>query len=143
MLTSTGTMAVTPARVLLPLLASVLALLAGCEAMTPAECATADWRSRGLQDGMRGTEDRAAAYYESCSAAGRQIDLQLYRTGRSQGLLTYCRLDNAMSEGLAGHAYGDVCPPALDPNFRLFHEAAYAVYRTGSHINSLRSGLRY
>lgn len=100
-------------------------LLAGCESLTPAECATADWRQRGLQDGMHGSADRAADYYESCTKAGYKIDVATYRAGRAQGLQTYCRLDNAITEGLAGHSYGGVCPPQLDQNFRIFHEAAY------------------
>ncbi len=42
------------------------AFLAGCESLTPAECATANWRQLGVQDGARGAHDRAASYYETC-----------------------------------------------------------------------------
>ena len=84
-------------------LAALLALLAGCEAMTPAECATADWGRRGFDDGSKG------------------------QAGRDQGLIAYCQLDNAINEGLAGRSYGGVCPPQLDSNFRIFHQEGYAV----------------
>ena len=101
------------------------ALLAGCESLSPAECATADWGRLGLQDGSRGQSDRSADYYESCSKAGLRVDVATYRAGRDQGLQSYCRLDNAITEGLAGRSYGDVCPAPFDANFRLFHDAAY------------------
>jgi hypothetical protein len=107
--------------------AGALMLLAGCEAMTPAECATADWGRRGFEDGSKGLTDRSADYYESCSKAGQRVDVAVYRAGRDQGLPGYCRLDNAINEGLAGRSYAGVCPPQLDSNFRVFHQAGYAV----------------
>ena len=101
------------------------ALLGGCESMSPAECATADWRGRGVEDGRQGRTDSAADYHESCSKAGVQMDLASYRAGRSQGLQSYCRPDNAIKEGLAGRSYNNVCPPSLEQNFRTFYAAAY------------------
>ena len=113
-------------QIFLLIITAVAAMLAGCEAMTPAECATADWGQRGLQDGSSGRIDRSADYYESCSKTGQRVDLVNYRTGRDRGLLSYCRLDNAINEGLAGRSYAGVCPPQLDQNFRVFHQAGYA-----------------
>ena len=115
-------------RIFLLLVAVIATLLAGCEAMTPAQCATADWGQRGLQDGVSGRTDRSADYYEACSKTGRRVDVGNYRAGRDRGLLSYCRLDNAINEGLAGRSYAGVCPPQLDRNFRVFHQAAYAEY---------------
>lgn len=101
------------------------ALLGGCESMSPAECATADWRGRGLEDGRQGRADSAADYHESCSKAGVQMDLASYRAGRAQGLQSYCRPDNAIKEGLAGRSYNNVCPQPASESFRIFHTAAY------------------
>lgn len=100
-------------------------LLSGCESMSPAECATANWRERGIQDGGQGHTDRAADYHESCAKASIPIDLENYRAGRAQGLQSYCRLSNAINEGLAGHGYSDVCPSPAGQNFKLLHAAAY------------------
>lgn len=102
-------------------------LLAGCESLSPAECATANWYQLGVQDGQRGRSDRAADYHESCSKAGIGVDLNRYRIGRSEGLQSYCRLDNAINEGLAGRSYEHVCPPQMESNFQLFHDAGYRV----------------
>ncbi len=101
------------------------ALLGGCESMSPAECATADWRGRGVEDARQGRTDSAADYHESCAKAGVPMDLASYRAGRAQGLQSYCRPDNAIQEGLAGRSYNNVCPPSLEQNFKPFYSAAY------------------
>jgi hypothetical protein len=108
---------------LLPLLLPIV--LAGCESLSPAECATADWRQLGMHDGARGQLDRIADYHASCSKVGIKVDAAGYRAGRDQGLQAYCRLDNAINEGLAGRSYNGVCLAPFDANFRMFHEAGY------------------
>ncbi|MDQ3059061.1 MAG: DUF2799 domain-containing protein [Pseudomonadota bacterium] len=101
------------------------ALLGGCESMSPSECATANWRERGLNDGRQGRPDSAADYHESCAKAGVQMDVPSYRAGRTDGLQSYCRLGNAIQEGLAGRSYHEVCPLPADQDFKVFHAAAY------------------
>jgi hypothetical protein len=103
----------------------VPALLAGCESLSPAECATADWRQLGVQDGSRGRTDRAADYYESCAKAGISVNVAVYRAGRDQGLQSYCQPANALNEGLAGNSYEGVCPAPMDQNFRNIHGIAW------------------
>lgn len=114
-----------PAACLTLLLAALTLILAGCESLSPAQCATANWRQMGVQDGARGRTDRAASYYESCTKAGLRIDVLSYRAGRLEGLQSYCQPGNAINEGLAGRTYAGVCPLPLDQTFRIFHEAAY------------------
>jgi len=106
-------------------LITLTALLAGCESMSPSECATANWRERGVQDGSRGRTDSAADYHESCSKAGVRVDVESYRAGRAEGLQSYCRPGNAIHEGQAGRSYNDVCPAPPGQNFKLFHAIAY------------------
>ncbi|MBI2728105.1 MAG: DUF2799 domain-containing protein [Polaromonas sp.] len=129
-------------RIGLLVMAAMLAILAGCEAMTPAECATADWGRRGFEDGSKGRVDRSADYYESCSKAGQRVEVAIYRAGRDQGLLNYCRPDNAINEGLAGRTYAGVCPPQMDSNFRVFHQAAYAEQDARKTVARLQSEQR-
>lgn len=107
------------------LLLAAAALLAGCESLSPAECATADWRQLGVQDGSRGQGDRAADYYESCAKAGIAVNVTAYREGRNQGLMQYCQPANALREGLAGHSYEGVCPAPMDQSFRNIHGIAW------------------
>jgi len=108
-----------------PVLMAVSALLAGCESLSPAECATADWQQLGVQDGSRGRADRAASYYESCAKAGIAVNVAVYRAGRNHGLQSYCQPANALNEGLAGNSYEGVCPAPMDQNFRNIHGIAW------------------
>ncbi len=113
-------------------------LLSGCESLSPAECATANWQQLGVQDGSRGVADRAASYHESCSKAGVQVDLARYRAGRVQGLQSYCQLDNAVREGMAGRSYDGVCTGPGEPTFRRFHQAGRDEYQAREEISRLR-----
>jgi hypothetical protein len=115
------------------------ALLSGCESMSPSECATANWRERGVQDGNRGQSDNIAAYHESCAKAGIAADAASYRAGRTQGLQSYCRLDNAIKEGLAGRDYEDVCPAPGGQNFKTLHAAAYREQEARKKLEQLQN----
>ena len=128
-------MKITPARLLLCL---VPILLTGCASMSPSECATADWYQRGLQDGEQGAADRSASYYEACSEAGVRVDVNTYRRGRAQGLQAYCRLGNAVTEGLAGKTYGDVCPQPAGQSFKAIHAVAFRAQDTSKTVARLR-----
>lgn len=124
-------------RLALSLLLPVL--LAGCESLSPAECATADWRQLGVQDGNRGKADRSADYYESCQKAGVGVDVASYRQGRGEGLQNYCQYSNAIREGLAGRRYAGVCPAPFDPTFRALHDAAYQAQSSHGEIQRLQN----
>ena len=128
-------MKLTPAKWLL---CFIPAVLAGCASMSPSECATADWRQRGEQDGRQGNEDRSASYFEACSKAGIGVDVTTYRSGRALGLQSYCRLGNAITEGLAGRPYGDVCPQPTDQSFKSIHAVAFRVQETQKNVSRLR-----
>jgi hypothetical protein len=125
-----------PLRFFASLLAFASLALGGCTPMTPAECKTANWYDIGLRDGIAGQpvselDDRT----RSCAEAGVQANATAYLRGRNQGLLSYCRMDNAVRLGLDGKTYQGVCAPAIDPEFR----RRYAV---GKEVHSARSGLR-
>jgi Protein of unknown function (DUF2799) len=120
------------------LLICLAAALAGCETLSPAECATADWRQLGQQDGGRGEPDRSADYFESCSKAKIAVDTNAYRTGRAEGLQSFCRPANAINEGLGGRAYRGVCPIALDASFRSIHDISLKVHEARQNINRIQ-----
>lgn len=120
------------------LLGPALLLLSSCAALSPEECATADWYGLGVKDGSRGRADRAADYFESCSKAKIAVDVGRYRSGRAEGLQSYCQLDNAIREGLAGSSYGGVCPAGVaDSNFRQVHGVAMQEYQARQNLNRL------
>ena len=116
----------------------MVVFLTGCESLSPAECATANWRQLGLQDGGRGDPDRAAGYFESCSKVNIAVDVNSYRAGRAEGLQGYCRPANALSEGLAGRSYHGVCPPPLDQSFRSVYDIAWRAQDTSQAMNRIQ-----
>ena len=120
------------------LILPIAVFLMGCESLSPAECATANWRDLGLQDGGRGEPDRAADYFESCSKAKVAVDVNTYRAARAEGLQSYCRPANTLSEGLAGKSYRGVCPAPLDQSFRSVHDIAWRAQDTSAALASLQ-----
>ncbi len=124
-----------PAITCMTLLLAVF--LTGCETLTPAECATANWREMGLQDGSRGEADRAAKFFESCSKVNIAVDVATYRRGRAEGLQGYCSLGNALAEGQAGRPYGDVCPPQINQSFRNVHSVALREFNARKNMDRL------
>jgi hypothetical protein len=120
---------------LLPLL---LLALTGCATMNEDECHTADWRDIGRRDGRSGyPHSRLAEHREACMKHGVRPDERLYAEGRDQGLREYCKLDNAVRDGLAGRQYQGVCPSGIDRDFRDLNEAAYAVYSARKEISNV------
>jgi len=115
-------------------------MLGGCATMDESECRTADWREIGLRDGRAGhTSARLGEHREACLTHGIVPDERLYADGRRLGLRDYCVLDNAVREGLAGRRYQDVCPSGIDRDFRELNDAAYAVHKVRSEIDSADS----
>ena len=83
-----------------------------------AQCAQTDWTKFGVNDGTLGvpTSDRSDKFAD-CAEVGQPADLVAYQAGRTQGLQTYCTLENGYKVGLEGRRYDNVCPPSLAADF--------------------------
>lgn len=115
-------------------------LSSACATLDADECRAADWRQIGRSDGERGHgTGRLDEHRKACAEHGIRPDADRYWLGRSEGLLHYCRLDNALRVGRAGQGYQGVCPPAVDAHFRQWHAAAYEVSRIRSAMDSVNS----
>ena len=92
--------------------------LAGCSAMSPQECRTADWREQGMRDAMQG---QARSHFddirEACAEAGVVPSQNLYFTGYANGLLQFCTPANGAQWGRQGKSYNNTCPPQLETAF--------------------------
>ena len=121
------------------------AMLASCEtgpAMEPAQCAVADWRQIGFQDGSNGrAPERFVERQQACIAAGYGADQQAYMAGRREGLWNWCRPDRAFQLGLAGNGYSGQCPPELDGAFRDAHADGSRAYQALSALRSAESSV--
>lgn len=106
--------------------------------MSEEDCRRGDWFGVGVRDGLAGeTRSRLSDHVKACYEYGIAINNEAYFSGREQGLRDYCRIDNAFSEGLSGHRYYHVCPPAMDSLFARYHSAAFAIYEHRSELDRL------
>lgn len=113
-------------------------LMASCATMSPQECKVANWREVGLGDGLSGqTVPHLDERIKDCRKAGVAIDLRAYHEGRELGLLSYCRLENAIPLGLSGGSYAGVCPPSIDAAFQQRFQLALAVHDLRRAVASL------
>jgi hypothetical protein len=97
----------------------ILVALAGCASMTVEECKVARWGEVGLRDGLAGAPlSRLNDLVKDCAEAKVAVDTPAYLQGRDQGLISYCRVDNATQIGLNGGLYAGVCPAGIDGEFR-------------------------
>ena len=100
----------------------LMALLAGCSTLSveerAAQCAQTDWTRFGVNDGTLGvpTSDRADRFAD-CAEVGQPADLVAYQAGRTEGLQSYCTLENGYKIGYEGRRYDGVCPPSLASDF--------------------------
>lgn len=117
-------------------------LLAGCATLSREQCLHGDWYGIGLADGQMGQPaSRIDQHASACAQYGVGPDSKLYMEGRAQGLLDYCRYDNAFATGLRGQRYQGVCPPEMDAAFDRYNGAAFEIYRLHQELDSVDSQL--
>jgi hypothetical protein len=124
-----------------------LLALASCATMSADECAVADWRSIGFQDGGQGLgmlkfTDREKA----CVKAGFTADMSAYQTGRQEGLVNFCQPQSGFRAGLRGYSYQGVCPANLEADFlygyndgQIAYQARQAVTEASNRLTAARS----
>jgi Protein of unknown function (DUF2799) len=118
------------------LLCVALVGIAGCAGMSEQACVSADWRTIGFEDGTLGrSEASIGRYRQQCGDHGVTPDLDAYRAGHAQGVLTYCRVSHGFEVGHSGAAYQGVCPANMEADF-------LAEYDAGRHLFELESALR-
>ena len=126
------------------------ALLAGCATgMGKDECAVADWRTIGYEDGLRGyPADRIGAHRVACAKHQIAPNLALYSEGRETGLREYCQPKNGFRVGLNGGGYANVCSGKTEAAFvdsyrwgRQIHDARADLRGTQARLRSARDGL--
>jgi hypothetical protein len=115
----------------------VAALLGACATgMGKDECAMADWRTIGYEDGLRGfPAERIGAHRVACAKHQVTPNLAAYTEGRDRGLREFCQPKNGFSVGLHGGGYANVCSGPTETAF-------VDSYRWGRQIFDARSELR-
>lgn len=119
-------------------------LLVSCQTMSKEECAVADWRVIGEQDGAAGynPQDRFARHVKACAKAGVAANQTVWYQGYQQGLPRYCTPLNGLSVGSQGKAYGNVCPTNLEAGFREGYDLGRIHHGKMREINSQETRIR-
>jgi hypothetical protein len=118
----------------------LLALLSACTTMSVEECKVARWGEVGLRDGLAGQPlSKLNDLAKDCAEAKVTVDTNAYLQGRDQGLITYCRPDNAVKLGLEGRSYQGACPASIDGDFRRRFSVGREVYDSREQTRNLDS----
>lgn len=124
---------------------ATLLTLGSCATMSKEQCLAGDWSGQGYADGAAGASmSRLGEHAEACMKHGVAPDDAAYRSGWSQGVVTYCTPERGFVEGRSGNGYAGVCPAELERAFmpayedgRVVYAAEQAVRDAESLINSL------
>ncbi len=131
--------------ILAGIVGTVVALvLFGCATLDKAECINADWKTIGFEDGARGYKgSRIGRHREACAKHGVAPDLDLYESGRRQGILEWCTPRNGYRLGVRGKSYNGVCPGTLEAEFVAAMDQGHAVYAYSFELKKQEDLLRY
>ena len=126
------------ALIVLPMIA-----LSGCATMSADQCATADWRTLGFEDGTRGeTLVKAERRGNACVDHGYIMDRAAYESGRDAGLGLYCTSEVAYSLGESGRSYTGVCVAHDEEVFIAAYQHGLELYAFTSAVSSAGSKLK-
>ena len=122
---------------------TVVALaLQGCATMSVDECATADWRALGFEDGSRGEAPaKAERRANACAKHGYAMDRNAYDGGRHSGLGLYCTEPTGYSLGEAGRTYDGVCADHNEGAFLDAYNRGFELYTFTSAVAAAQSEL--
>lgn len=112
--------------------------LAGCAAMSEAECRSGDWYGVGERDGRAGRGSRLGDYAEACEKAGVLPDTAEYANGRERGLRAYCTPENGYRAGVEGQSYQNVCAPEVQAAFLREYERGRERFEFRRDLDTLR-----
>lgn len=117
-------------RAALPVIGGVFVLSACASGVQPVDCASADWRAFGHEDGVTGRAPKhLGKRIDACMAeAPQDASLVEYRAGRATGLALYCTDERGFAVGRAGEPYNGVCPPETEPQFLAAYDDGHALY---------------
>jgi hypothetical protein len=118
----------------------LMALLSGCQTMTPTECKMTNWGERGQQDAFAGQAERILTYADDCASQQvplQQIHIAAYRSGYQQGLGYYCQPQRIIEQALDGKGSVEICPIASQQTLRPLYQTAKRVYDARQDLKQL------
>ena len=121
----------------------LILVISGCATLNEAECVNSDWRLIGYEDGVQGFDgSRIGNHRKACAKHGITPDAEVYREGRSEGLVEFCQPLRAFQYGLKGKTYTGVCPPEYEREFRVAYREGHGIHVLTINISRNESKLR-
>lgn len=103
--------------------------LHGCATMSVDECASADWRAFGYEDGTNGeTMGKGDKRSSACAKHGYAMNRDAYINGRNEGLSNYCTEDSGYTVGASGLPYNGVCINHNETRFLEAHSRGHQAF---------------
>lgn len=119
-----------------------LLTLAGCSGLSRNQCLASDWETIGYRDGVSGTDSTALMrHQDACMKHGIEADRRAYLAGWTEGVVRYCRPANGFDLGERGAAYRNVCPEALQGEFRAAYHDGRQLHIAHAEIDAVRHAI--
>jgi hypothetical protein len=116
--------------------------LTGCASLSQEECLSGDWRVIGYEDGAAGqAPGRVGEHSEACARYGVAPNLDLWRIGYEDGLLSYCTRPSGFRAGVTGATYNGVCSGPEAQEFLLAFRDGRSVYDVRQALSRAQSDL--
>ncbi|MFK8014367.1 MAG: DUF2799 domain-containing protein [Gammaproteobacteria bacterium] len=127
---------------ILALCAALSSCATGPSGMSAKDCASADWRALGVQDGQEGAASiRRDQRFAACAGSAPPPDQNAYGAGYADGLALLCTPKGGYEFGLAGKEYLYVCPRPQEPDFIQTYQIGYEEYELKETLRDAQRGL--
>jgi hypothetical protein len=108
----------------------VILLNTSCATLSKEQCEQIDWFQKGREEALGGErQGKVHSYSERCENVGAKINQQAFLAGYDEGLKIFCTQESGYKHGLAGEAYGDICPPGSSEAFLKGYNAGAREFR--------------
>lgn len=118
----------------------IAVFLSSCSTLNKDECKTADWKTIGYTDGIRGYKAiRIDKHRSACAKYNVRPNLDTYTTGRNEGLKQYCVPATAYKKGISGYNYNGVCSGHNEIKFLDAFNYGLTIFQAKRKLNNLEA----
>lgn len=114
-------------------------LLVGCSLFQHQTCEEMNWHLIGQEDGKAGK--RSHHFFQHQATCKGKASRSEYLKGMEQGLVDYCRSENAFQLGVSGAAYRNLCPNESEQRFKKRFDLGHQIYRLKTEIEDRKESI--
>jgi hypothetical protein len=111
--------------------------------MSSKECKTANWKSVGFSDAMKGRSVQLSDHRDACAKVQIQPNSALYMSGYNAGSRQFCNYQSGLRFGKRGRSANNICSSAPQRNdFFRGYDKGKRIYTIEQKISSKESERR-